>query len=156
MPLNGREVQLTTYPRGEVQASDFRIVGVDAHEPRPGEVLVRNTWTSVDAGLRLRLREKGPEGYFPAFPLDAPMEARLDVRPRSRLGPICRPDDAAPVAAISVEGRQWSRFSPSIGEPLSASRGVCCLRDAEGRPEGRPSICDCCLTSCRPCRPCRP
>ena len=37
-------------------------------------MLVRNTWTSVDPGLRLRLRETGPEGYFAAFPLDAPMD----------------------------------------------------------------------------------
>jgi hypothetical protein len=57
--LTGREVQLTTYPRGEVRPSDFRIAEVEVREPGPGEVLVRNTWTSVDAGLRLRLREKG-------------------------------------------------------------------------------------------------
>jgi NADPH-dependent curcumin reductase CurA len=75
----GREVQLTKYPQGEVEASDFRVVEVEAREPEPGEVLVRNTWTSVDAGLRLRLREKGPEGYFVAFPLDAPMEGIMTV-----------------------------------------------------------------------------
>jgi hypothetical protein len=74
MPLRGRQVQLTAYPRGEVRRSDFNIVEVDVPAPRPGEVLVRNTWTSVDAGLRLRLRETGPQGYFPAFPLDAPMD----------------------------------------------------------------------------------
>ena len=77
--LTGREVQLTAYPSGEVRPSDFRIVEKDVREPGPGEVLVRNTWTSVDAGLRLRLREKGPEGYFVAFPLDAPMEGIMTV-----------------------------------------------------------------------------
>jgi NADPH-dependent curcumin reductase CurA len=79
MALTGREVQLASYPRGEVRPSNFRIVEVDVREPGPGEVLVRNTWTSVDAGLRLRLREKGPEGYFVAFPLDAPMEGIMTV-----------------------------------------------------------------------------
>jgi NADPH-dependent curcumin reductase CurA len=75
----GSEVQLTSYPKGEVRPTDFRIVEVEAREPGPGEVLVRNTWTSVDAGLRLRLREKGPEGYFVAFPLNAPMEGIMTV-----------------------------------------------------------------------------
>jgi NADPH-dependent curcumin reductase CurA len=74
MGLTGRQVQLTAYPDGAVRRSDFRVVEVDVPEPGPGEVLVRNTWTSVDAGLRLRLRENGPEGYFPAFPLDSPMD----------------------------------------------------------------------------------
>ena len=42
-------------------------------DPGPGEVLVRNTWTSVDPALRLRLRERAPRGYFAAFPLGEPM-----------------------------------------------------------------------------------
>jgi len=70
----GREVQLVSYPRGEVRPSDFRIVEAEVREPGPGEVLVRNTWTSVDAALRLRLRDKAPSGYFAAFPLEAAMD----------------------------------------------------------------------------------
>ena len=42
-------------------------------DPLAGEVLVRNTWTSVDPALRLRLRERVPRGYFTAFPLGQPM-----------------------------------------------------------------------------------
>ena len=57
-PLSGREVQLASYPDGEPRPSDFRIVEVPVREPGPGEVLVRNTWTSVDPGLRLRLAER--------------------------------------------------------------------------------------------------
>jgi NADPH-dependent curcumin reductase CurA len=70
----GREVQLVSYPRGEVRPSDFRIVEAEVREPGPREVLVRNTWTSVDAALRLRLRDKAPSGYFAAFPLEAAMD----------------------------------------------------------------------------------
>jgi NADPH-dependent curcumin reductase CurA len=77
--LTGREVQLVAYPRGEVETSDFRVVEVPVPEPGPGEVLVRNTWTSVDAGLRLRVREKQPEGYFPAFPLRQAMDGIMTV-----------------------------------------------------------------------------
>ncbi|MFE6174546.1 NADP-dependent oxidoreductase [Streptomyces sp. NPDC056464] len=79
MATIGREVRPVSYPRGEVRASDFRVVEVDLRPPRPGEVLVRNTWTSVDAALRLRLREEAPPGYFPAFPLEQPMDGIMTV-----------------------------------------------------------------------------
>jgi NADPH-dependent curcumin reductase CurA len=75
----GRQVQLVAYPRGEVRASDFRVVDAEVASPGPGEVLVRNTWTSVDAALRLRLRANAPQGYFAAFPLDAPMDGIFTV-----------------------------------------------------------------------------
>ena len=42
-------------------------------------MLVRNTWTSVDPGLRVRLRATAPEGYFAGFPLDAPLDGILTV-----------------------------------------------------------------------------
>ena len=77
--MKGRELQLVRYPEGEVVPSDFRLVEVDVRRPGEGEVLVRNTWTSVDAGLRLRLRAKGPAGYFTAFPREAPMEGIMTV-----------------------------------------------------------------------------
>jgi NADPH-dependent curcumin reductase CurA len=77
--MKGREVQLVAYPRGEVRDTDFRIVEMPVREPREGEVLVRNTWTSVDAGLRLRLRARGPAGYFAAFPLETAMEGIMSV-----------------------------------------------------------------------------
>jgi hypothetical protein len=72
-------VHLVAYPRGEVQGSDFDVVEAAVRPPGPGEVLVRNTWTSVDAGLRLRLRERGPEGYFVAFPLRTAMDGIMTV-----------------------------------------------------------------------------
>jgi NADPH-dependent curcumin reductase CurA len=42
-------------------------------------VLVRNTWTSVDPGLRLRVTPSGPAGYFAAFGLDTPMDGIMTV-----------------------------------------------------------------------------
>jgi NADPH-dependent curcumin reductase CurA len=74
-----REVQPIAYPDGELRASDFRIVEVPVRDPRPGEVLVRNTWTSVDPGLRLRLSESGPAGYFAAFGLRSAMDGIMTV-----------------------------------------------------------------------------
>jgi NADPH-dependent curcumin reductase CurA len=68
------QIQLVEYPRGEVTRDHFVTVEVDVPEPGPGQVLVRNTFTSVDPGMRLRLRESGPAGYFNSFALNAPMD----------------------------------------------------------------------------------
>jgi NADPH-dependent curcumin reductase CurA len=79
MSLTGREVQLHRYPDGEISSADFRLVELPVRQLGPGEVLVRNTWTSVDPGLRLRLVASGPAGYFPAFPLDAALDGIMTV-----------------------------------------------------------------------------
>ncbi len=70
-----RQLQLVSYPKDAVTAENFEIVEVELPEISDGEVLVRNTWTSVDPALRVRLREKAPQGYFPAFPLGQAMDA---------------------------------------------------------------------------------
>lgn len=79
MPLTGREVQLTSYPDGAVGPEHFRLAEVTVPPPGPGEVLVRNTWTSVDPGMRLRLSPAAPAGYFPAFPLHAALDGIMTV-----------------------------------------------------------------------------
>jgi NADPH-dependent curcumin reductase CurA len=78
-PLSGREVQLAAHPDGEPRPSDFHLVQAPLRAPRAGEVLVRNTWTSVDAGLRLRLGERSPAGYFPAFGLHRALDGIMTV-----------------------------------------------------------------------------
>ena len=75
----GREVHLVAYPRGELRNDDFAVVETEVRAPRDGEVLVRNHWTSIDAALRLRLRERAPAGYFASFPLREPMEGIATV-----------------------------------------------------------------------------
>jgi NADPH-dependent curcumin reductase CurA len=77
--LRGRELRLVSYPDRAVEPTDFELVTVPVVAPERGQVLVRNNLTSVDAGLRLRLRERGPEGYFPAFPLHAPLDGIMTV-----------------------------------------------------------------------------
>ena len=79
MVPRARAVHLVSYPAGEVTPDHFVTVEVDVAEPRPGQVLVRNTFTSVDPGMRLRLRESGPAGYFNSFPLNAPMDGIFTV-----------------------------------------------------------------------------
>jgi NADPH-dependent curcumin reductase CurA len=75
----GREIRVRRYPDGGVAADDFEVVEVPVAHPGPGQVLVRNTWTSVDPGLRLRLRTDAPAGYFAAFALGQPMDGIMAV-----------------------------------------------------------------------------
>lgn len=77
--MRGRQVRVCRYPAGPVTPADFEVVTADVPAPGPGEVLVRNEWTSVDPGLRLRLRPDAPAGYFPAFPLGRPMDGIMAV-----------------------------------------------------------------------------
>ena len=77
--MTARQVQLTEYPQGAVGPEHFRVAEVDLPEPAEGEVLVRNLFTSCDPGMRLRLRESGPAGYFNSFRLNAAMDEILTV-----------------------------------------------------------------------------
>ena len=77
--MTSRQVQLVEYPQGPVQPSHFRVAEVELPALADGEVLVRNQFTSCDPGMRLRLRESGPAGYFNSFPLNAAMDEILTV-----------------------------------------------------------------------------
>ncbi len=77
--MKAREVQLVEYPDGPVQESHFRVADVNLPAPAEGQVLVRNTFTSVDPGMRLRLRASGPEGYFNSFPPNEAMDGIMTV-----------------------------------------------------------------------------
>lgn len=77
--MKSTQVHVVTLPDGGVRPEHFELVSVDLPGPGAGQVLVRNTWTSVDPGMRLRLRADAPEGYFPAFPLGKPMDGIFTV-----------------------------------------------------------------------------
>lgn len=79
--MNGvsREIHVRRLPTDRVTAEDFEVVEVPVPDPGPGQVLVRNTWTSVDPGLRLRLRRDAPAGYFAAFPVGQAMDGIMAV-----------------------------------------------------------------------------
>jgi NADPH-dependent curcumin reductase CurA len=126
----GRIVRPARYPVGAVDTSHFEVVEIDVPAPEPGEVLVRNTFTSVDPGMRLRLRERGPAGYFGEFALGAPMDGILTVGEvvASRAEGF-RPGDCVRHAA------GWREYAVvTAGEPALSGLGTLTLLDTSVAP----------------------
>ena len=71
MTTTTREIHLAARPSGWPVADDFRTVEVTLADPSPGEVLVRNTFMSVDPYMRGRMNDV--KSYVPPFELDAPL-----------------------------------------------------------------------------------
>ncbi|MGH2969036.1 MAG: NADP-dependent oxidoreductase [Solirubrobacteraceae bacterium] len=71
--VTSREIHLVRRPEGMPHARDFAVVETDVRRPREGEVLVRNTWMSLDPAHRIRMSASA-SGYLPPFELGAPLE----------------------------------------------------------------------------------
>jgi NADPH-dependent curcumin reductase CurA len=72
MSTASREFHLAARPHGEPKPSDFELVEVELPDPRPGEILVRNTYVSVDPYMRGRMNDV--KSYTPPFQLGAPLD----------------------------------------------------------------------------------
>jgi len=66
------EWQLTRRPEGVPVDEDFALVEVELPAPSTGEILVRNTFLSVDPYMRGRMSDA--KSYVPPFQLDQPMD----------------------------------------------------------------------------------
>jgi NADPH-dependent curcumin reductase CurA len=71
MSTTSREIRLAARPHGEPQLSDFALAEVELPDPGPGEILVRNTYMSVDPYMRGRMNDV--PSYVPPFRLGEPM-----------------------------------------------------------------------------------
>ena len=60
-----REIRLKKRPVGMPTQADFEMVETDVPTPGPGEVLVRNSFMSVDPYMRGRMMDR--ESYVPPF-----------------------------------------------------------------------------------------
>jgi NADPH-dependent curcumin reductase CurA len=72
MTTTTREIHLAARPTGWPTPDNFRTVEVELDEPGPGEVLVRNTFMSVDPYMRGRMNDV--KSYVPPFRLDEPLD----------------------------------------------------------------------------------
>jgi NADPH-dependent curcumin reductase CurA len=67
-----REWHLTRRPDGVPVDDDFALVDVELPAPAPGEILVANSYLSVDPYMRGRMNDA--KSYVPPFQLGAPMD----------------------------------------------------------------------------------
>jgi len=67
MSWNSREIRLAARPQGEPTPDDFQLAEVEIGEPADGEVVVRNTFMSVDPYMRGRMNDV--PSYVPPWQL---------------------------------------------------------------------------------------
>jgi NADPH-dependent curcumin reductase CurA len=72
MTWTSREIRLASRPAGEPQPSDFQLAEVEVGDPGDGEVVVRNTFMSVDPYMRGRMNDR--PSYVPPWELGAPLD----------------------------------------------------------------------------------
>jgi NADPH-dependent curcumin reductase CurA len=68
----GREVHLASRPVGEPTSDNFELVEVDVRPPADGEVVVRNSFLSVDPYMRGRMNDA--KSYLPPFQVGQAMQ----------------------------------------------------------------------------------
>jgi len=67
MTWTSREIRLASRPAGEPQPSDFQLAEVEVGDPGDGEIVVRNTFMSVDPYMRGRMNDV--PSYVPPWQL---------------------------------------------------------------------------------------
>ncbi len=72
MSTAAREFHLLRHPDGEPVPDDFELVTRELPDPADGELLVRNTWLSVDPYMRGRM--SGIRTYVEPYALGAPID----------------------------------------------------------------------------------
>ena len=126
MPTRSREIRLVARPRGTPRLEDFELAEVELPEPADGEVLVRNTFVSVDPYMRGRMNES--RSYVRSFALGEPLTG-------GAVGQVVASrDDAWPVGswalhdlgwreAAILDGRHLRPVDPAVA-PVSTRLGV--------------------------------
>ncbi|WP_280241047.1 NADP-dependent oxidoreductase [Nocardia abscessus] len=103
LPITSREFQLAARPVGAPTAANFALVERPIPELAEGQVLVRNTWMSVDPYMRGRMDDR--PSYIPPFQVGAALEG-------SALGEVIASAAAAlPVGSTVTHFGGWRDYS---------------------------------------------
>lgn len=109
----GQEVQLAARPHGEPKDSDFRLAETEVPDPGPGEVLIKNTWMSVDPYMRGRMNDA--KSYVPPFQIGAPLDGGAVGEVVASEDPSVSPGDTV------LHGLGWREYALA---PAKAVRKV--------------------------------
>ncbi len=72
MSISSREIRLASRPIGLPQPGNFELAETQLPDPGAGEVLVKNTWMSVDPYMRGRMIDR--KSYIPPFQIGQPLD----------------------------------------------------------------------------------
>jgi NADPH-dependent curcumin reductase CurA len=104
----GREVRLVSRPDGFPTLDNFAVADVEVPEPGAGQVLVRNTFMSVDPYMRGRMSDR--PSYVAPFevgkPLDGGAIGVVDVSRDARL----------PVGSIVLHSQGWRSYAVGLAQ----------------------------------------
>jgi len=111
MATTSREIRLKSRPIGMPEASNFELASVELQEPGDGEVLVRNTWMSVDPYMRGRMYDR--PSYVPPFQIGQPLQG-------GAVGTVVKSNDARFQPGDLVESfNGWREAYVSPGSGLN-------------------------------------
>jgi NADPH-dependent curcumin reductase CurA len=144
LPTTGQEIHLVARPDGEPRMGDFRCAEVELSQPAEGQILVRNSWMSVDPSARIRMHDAQSD-YMPRFELDEAIQgwavgevvssraerfsvgdqvlhqrgwreyALLDAAPAPPVGPELVEVDAATAAKTYLGALSWVGLTSYVG-----------------------------------------
>ncbi|GAA1606927.1 NADP-dependent oxidoreductase [Kribbella sancticallisti] len=98
-----REIRLASRPTGEPTPDNFELTTVDLPEPAEGQVLVRNTWMSVDPYMRGRM--DAGDSYIEPFSLGRVLEGHA-------VGEVVASRNAdLPVGATVLHFAGWREYA---------------------------------------------
>ena len=117
MPTPTREIHLASRPHGRPVPDNFRTVEVELPDPGPGQVLVRNTYLSVDPYMRGRMNDV--KSYVPPFQVDAALDG-------GAVGEVVAAGDATvPVGTTVLHQAGWREhalLATAAVRPVDVSR----------------------------------
>src|SRR4051794_2219592 len=125
MPWTSREIQLASRPVGEPQPSDFQLAEVEIADPDDGEVVVRNTFMSVDPYMRGRMDDR--PSYIPPWQLGEALDGAAVGEVVASRSPRLREGD---VVLHQAGWRDYAKLRRGVrkvdatGVPASAYLGV--------------------------------
>ncbi|MFE0876224.1 NADP-dependent oxidoreductase [Streptomyces smyrnaeus] len=103
MSVSSREIRLASRPAGEPVGENFTLVHTELPDPREGQILVRNTWMSVDPYMRGRMNDA--PSYIAPFELGGALEG-------SAIGEVIASRAAsAPVGAAVSHFLGWREYA---------------------------------------------
>ena len=107
-----QQIQLRRRPEGMPVADDFELVSLPVADINDGEVLVKNTWMSVDPYMRGRMIDR--KSYVPPFEIGAALEG-------GAIGEVVESNNPAFTVGQKVAHMSgWREFFITTGEDLQA------------------------------------